>query len=74
MKNKAINTVVFCLILLSNLIGIAQELGPGFEDEFGNLEELDASPAPINHYIIPMLLIGILIGYRLLKQKKLLAK
>ena len=74
MKNKAINTVVFCLILLSNLIGIAQELGPGFEDESGNLEELDASPAPINHYIIPMLLIGILIGYRLLKQKKLIAK
>ena len=74
MKNKAINTVVFCLILLSNLNGIAQELGPGFEDEFGNLEELDASPAPINHYIISMLLIGILIGYRLLKQKKLLAK
>jgi hypothetical protein len=56
------------------LNGIAQELGPGFENEFGNLEELDASPAPINHYIIPMLLIGILIGYRLLKQKKLLAK
>ena len=74
MKNKAINTVVFCLILLSNLNGIAQELGPGFDDEFGDLEELDASPAPINHYIIPMLLIGILIGYRLLKQKKLLAK
>ena len=74
MKNKAINTVVFCLILLSNLNGIAQESGPGFENEFGDLEELDASPAPINHYIIPMLLIGILIGYRLLKQKKLLAK
>jgi hypothetical protein len=74
MKNKAINTVVFCLILLSNLNGIAQELGPGFEDESGNLEELDPSPAPINHYIIPMVLIGILIGYRLLKQKKLIAK
>ena len=76
MKNKAINTVVFCLILLSNLNGIAQEsvLGPGFENEFCDLEELDASPAPINHYIISMLLIGILIGYRLLKQKKLLAK
>ena len=74
MKNKVINTVMFCLILLSNLIGIAQELGPGFEDEFGNLEELDPSPAPINDYIIPMLLIGIVIGYRLLKQKKLIAK
>jgi hypothetical protein len=70
MKNKAINTVVFCLILLFNLIGIAQEM-PGDDNEGGTLETPDE---PINHYIIPMLLIGIVIGYRLLKQKKLLAK
>ena len=72
MKNKAINTLVFCLILLSNLNGIAQE-APGDDDFEGILEDLDP-PAPINDYIIPMLLIGIIIGYRLLKQKKLLAK
>ena len=70
MKNKAINTVVFCLILLSNLNGIAQE-APGDQNDTGNLENQDV---PINDYIIPMLLIGIVIGYRLLKQKKLIAK
>ena len=70
MKNKVINTVMFCLILLSNLNGIAQE-APGDDNFDGNLEDLDA---PINDYIIPMLLIGIVIGYRLLKQKKLIAK
>jgi hypothetical protein len=73
MKNKAINTLVFCLILLSNLNGIAQE-APGDDNFDGNLEDLDAPPGPINDYIIPMLLIGIIIGYRLLKHKKLLAK
>lgn len=70
MKNKAINTVVFCLILLSNLNGIAQE-APGDQNGTGDLESQDV---PINDYIIPMLLIGIVIGYRLLKQKKLIAK
>jgi hypothetical protein len=70
MKNKAINTVVFCLILLSNLNGIAQE-APGDQNGTGDLESQDL---PINDYIIPMLLIGIVIGYRLLKQKKLIAK
>ena len=70
MKNKAINTLVFCLILLSNLNGIAQE-APGDQNGTGDLESQDL---PINDYIIPMLLIGIVIGYRLLKQKKLIAK
>ena len=70
MKNKAINTVVFCLILLSNLNGIAQE-APGDQNGTGDLESQDVQ---INDYIIPMLLIGIVIGYRLLKQKKLIAK
>ena len=70
MKNKVINTVMFCLILLSNLNGIAQE-APGDQNGTGDLESQDV---PINDYIIPMLLIGIVIGYRLLKQKKLLAK
>jgi hypothetical protein len=70
MKNKVINTVMFCLILLSNLNGIAQE-APGDQNGTGDLESQDV---PINDYIIPMLLIGIVIGYRLLKQKKLIAK
>ena len=46
MKNKAINTVVFCLIFLYNLNGIAQV---GDQNDTGNLENQDV---PINDYII----------------------
>ena len=70
MKNKAIKTIVFCLAILSSINAIAQ---PGIEDALSNLEGTDAA-TPISDYIIPMLLIGIVIGYRLLKQKKQLAK
>jgi hypothetical protein len=72
MKNNAIKIIVFCLITLSSLNSIAQ---PGVEDaiETGNLESTTAD-APISDYIIPMLLIGVVIGYRLLKQKKQFAK
>ena len=72
MKNKAIKAIVFCLAILSSRNGIAQT--PGINDVTGNLEFTDASTSPISDYIIPMLLIGIVIGYRLLKQKKQLAK
>ena len=71
MKNKAIKTIVFCLAILSSRNGIAQQ--PGIEDAISNLEGTDAA-APISDYIIPMLLIGIVIGYRLLKQKNQFAK
>ena len=70
MKNKAIKTIVFCLAILSSINAIAQ---PGIEDALSNLEGTDAA-TPISDYIIPMLLIGIVIGYRLLKQKKQFAK
>ena len=73
MKNNALKIIVFCLIFLSSLNAIAQ---PGDDDSsaiIGNLENPDTT-APISEYIIPMLLIGIVIGYRLLKQKKQLAK
>jgi hypothetical protein len=71
MKNNALKIIVFCLITLSSFNSIAQ---PGVEDASGtgNLEGTDT--APISDYIIPMLLIGIVIGYRLLKHKKQLAK
>jgi hypothetical protein len=73
MKNNALKIIVFCLITLSSLNSIAQ---PSMEDaiETGNLESTDAAASPISDYIIPMLLIGVVIGYRLLKQKKQLAK
>ena len=75
MKNKAIKTIVFCVMIVSSINAIAQ---PGVEDALanGNLEDTtaDANGTPISDYIIPMLLIGIVIGYRLLNQKKQLTK
>ena len=51
---------------LSSFNSIAQ---PGVEDASGtgNLEGNDT--APINDYIIPMLLLGAVLGFRLLKRK-----
>ena len=75
MKKNIIKTIVFCVVIVSSINAIAQ---PSMEDalENGNLEDTtaDAAAAPITNYIIPMLLIGIVIGYRLLKHKKQLAK
>ncbi len=67
MKNKAIKTVVFCLIFLSSLNGIAQDV-PGSQDSSGSLENT-TQDAPINDYIIPMLLLGAVLGFSLLKRK-----
>ena len=69
MKNKAIKTVVVCFIFLSSLNGMAQD-GPGTEDSSGNggLENT-TQDSPINDYIIPMLLLGVVLGFSLLKRK-----
>jgi hypothetical protein len=75
MKNKAIKTIVFCVVIVSSINAIAQ---PSMEDALanGNLEDTtaDAATTPITNFIIPMLLIGIVIGYRLLNPKKQVAK
>ena len=74
MKKNIIKTIVFSVMIVSSINAIAQ---PGDDDAstiIGNLENPDASTTPISDYIFPMLLIGIVIGYRLLKQKKQLAK
>jgi hypothetical protein len=69
MKNKVIKTVVFCLIFLSSLNGIAQS-GPGSEASGTEaLEGTDPIASPINDYIIPMLLLGAVLGFSLLKRK-----
>ena len=72
MKNNAIKIIVFCLITLSSLNSIAQ---PGTEDDItnGNLEGID-NTAPINDYIIPMLVIGALISFSLLRKKNQFVK
>ena len=68
MKNIVIKTVVFCLIFLSSLNGIAQDV-PGSEASGQSLEGTDAIASPINDYIIPMLLLGVVLGFSLLKRK-----
>ena len=72
MKNNALKIIVFCLMTLSSLSSIAQ---PGVEDASGtgNLEGID-NTAPINDYIIPMLVIGVLLSFSLLRKKNQLAK
>ena len=74
MKKNSIKTILFCLAILSSINAIAQPSDDDASIIIGNLENPDAAAAPISNYIIPMLLIGIVIGYRLLKHKKLLAK
>lgn len=71
MKNRAIKTIVFCLMILSSLNSIAQ---PGVEDALatGNLETTDTTP--INDYIIPMIMIGIVLSFSLLRKKSQFVK
>ncbi len=71
MKNRAIKTIVFCLMILSSLNSIAQ---PGVEDALatGNLESTDTTP--INDYIIPMIMIGVVLSFSLLRKKSQFVK
>jgi hypothetical protein len=71
MKNNALKIIVFCLITLSSLNSIAQ---PGVEDASGtgNLEGTDT--APISDYIIPMLVIGVVLSFSLLRKKNQFVK
>ena len=64
MKNRVIKAIVFCSIILFSLNSFAQI--PGAEDESGGLENTttDANGAPISDYLFPMLLLGVIIGFR----------
>lgn len=75
MKNKVINTVLFCLILLSSVNGVAQP-GEGADTTGGapSLEGTDAIASPINDYIIPLLLLGVVIGFSFLKKNTNVAR
>lgn len=64
MKNRLIKAVVFCSIVLFSMNSFAQT-PPGDENELGNLEGTATdSGVPISDYVIPMLILGVLIGYR----------
>lgn len=69
MKNRAIKTIVFCLMILSSLNSIAQ---PATDDALSTLEGTDS--APINNYIIPMLVIGLVLSFGLLRKKNQFVK
>ncbi len=72
--NKKLNKVVLvaiaslftCMTFASNTTG-EEELAT-----FANPDGPGADPgaSPINDYLIPMLLFGVVLGYRLLKKKK----
>ena len=74
MKNNALKIIVFCLITLSSLNSIAQT--PGTEDGSGITGNLESttSDAPISDYIIPMLVIGVLLSFSLLRKKNQFVK
>jgi hypothetical protein len=71
MKNNALKIIVFCLITLSSLNSIAQ---PGTEDEIANNLESTTADAPISDYIIPMLVIGVLLSFSLLRKNNQFVK
>jgi hypothetical protein len=74
MKNNALKIIVFCLITLSSLNSIAQT--PGTEDGSGITGNLESttSDAPISDYIIPMLVIGVLLSFSLLRKNNQFVK
>jgi hypothetical protein len=65
MKNSTLKIIIFCLITLSSINNFAQV--PGSENDTSNLETMDA---PINDYLIPMLVLGIVLSFFLIKKKK----
>jgi hypothetical protein len=69
MKNRVIKAIVFCSIILFSLNSIAQI--PGEEDQSGGLENT-SNDLPISDYIIPMLLLGVIIGFRYHRKPNLL--
>ena len=72
MKNNALKIIVFCLITLSSLNSIAQT--PGTEDEIANNLESTTADAPVSDYVIPMIVIGVLLSFSLLKKKNQFVK
>ena len=55
-----VKTLIVTLLLLTSTLIFAQNPGD---------PPVDPGVSPINDYLIPMLLIGVALGYRLLKKK-----
>ena len=75
MKNNIKKLVLSFALSIYSLTTFAANSGE--EDFIAMFDPSDPGSdpgAPIGDFIIPMLLVGVVIGYRLLKQKKQLAK
>ena len=68
MKNTLLKLSLILICLFSSVALFAQTPGDTDGTPTG-LEGADAPAAPINDYILPMLLAGIYLGYRLTKRK-----
>jgi hypothetical protein len=68
MKKSLLKFIVYNLFVLSSWNGIAQ---PGTNDAFGGLESTtnDQAAAPLNDYLIPMLVVGVLFSFYIYKKK-----
>jgi len=67
MKKSILKFIVYNLIILITSNAFAQQL-PGDQNTSGNLENSD-SVAPINDYLIPMLVVGVFFSFYLFKKK-----
>jgi hypothetical protein len=67
MKNKNKTLLTLILFLISNVLLIAQ---PGDTDGTDNLEGVDTPAAPIDDWISLVLVLGLLLGYYILKTRK----
>ena len=68
MKNTLLKLSIILIFLFSSVSILAQSSGDTDGTPTG-LEGVDAPAAPINDYILPMILVGIYFGYRVTKRK-----
>lgn len=71
MKNKYKTLLTILLFFLSNAMLFAQ---PGSTDDGGTLESTDTPAAPIDDWISLVLVLGLLLGYYILKTRKEISK
>jgi hypothetical protein len=66
-KNKILLVLALFLFFFTDALLFAQ---PGDTDGTGNLEGADAPAAPIDDWISLVLILGLLLGYYILKTRK----
>jgi hypothetical protein len=67
MKNKYKTLLTLLLFFFSNALLFAQ---PSDTDNTDTLEGVETPAAPIDDWIIPVLVLGLLLGYKILKNRK----